>query len=103
MGSALAAAFGETAPTTLPGSSACLQATGSAGEVAASVDGGTQLFRAGANGFTADPIVPSGTCTEVRTRPSGAGVIAGAGSGVLSVRLRDPGGSWAAPVVIGAV
>ena len=91
-------------PTTLPGSSACLQATGSPAEVAAAVDGGgVQLFRASANDVIAGLVVAAPVnCPLIRTRASGAGVIAGYTKNTVKVMLRDPGADWAAPVTLPA-
>ena len=98
---ASAAPFAELPFQSIPGGTTCLRPTGAPGELVAWAPGGARFMRAGAFGLSAATTVDLGdprTCPAAAAQPSGAAVVAAAGSGGISVALREPGGAWQAPV-----
>jgi hypothetical protein len=98
--SASAGRFEELPFETLAGGATCVRPTGAPGELVAWAPGGARFIRAGASGLSAETTVSLGdshTCPAAAAQPDGAGVLAVAGSGGLSVALREPGGAWAPP------
>src|SRR5690349_1654970 len=101
--SASAAPLGEVAPLALRGDGDCVAATGTPGELATHAAEGVRFLSATRSGLALGPFVGftgSSTCPAVATRASGAGVIVGQTGADLSARVRDPGGTWGAPVQI---
>ncbi|MDA0183497.1 hypothetical protein OJ997_24525 [Solirubrobacter phytolaccae] len=101
------AALGQVEPVKVVDDEGCLGATGTPGELSASVRTGVRFLQA-----TREGLKPIGTvklsnewfdCEAVATRASGAGVIVGRDTlDNHSVSVRDPGGAWSAPVPLPA-
>jgi hypothetical protein len=103
--------FGELPFHPVPGVAECLRATGEPGGLARWVPGGVELLRATATG-----VQPAGAariggstpaCPEVAAAPGGAAAVAELvvrhRHELLGVAVRDPGGTFAAPVTLGRV
>lgn len=96
------AAIRQVEPLRVESLSGCVRATGTPGELAVETSEGVRFVQATRAGLKPGPLLEVGEpgllwCASVDTRPSGAGVIAMPGE-TLSVAVRDPGGSWGAPV-----
>ena len=97
--------FTETPIYDFTGEPSCVAPTGAPGEVAIGSTSGVRFLQATRTGFAPAGEVKAGEgfiCGSVVARPSGAGVIAGAqfyGDSVAAV-VRDPGGTWSAPIPV---
>lgn len=99
------AALGQVEPLAVRGDLSCVAATGTPGELTLLTSAGVRFAQATKTGFALGPAikVPEGfSCGATRTRPSGAGVIAGAAefNRLVTVLVRDPGGTWSAPIAL---
>lgn len=78
--------------------------TGAPGQVAVGAPAGMRFVQVTRSGFQLGETVKLGEyfeCSAVALRPNGAGVIVGTRFGrQLVAAMRDPGGTWSAPVVI---
>ncbi len=108
---AAAAGFGELPFHPSLGGASCVRTPGAPGEVARAADGSLELLRADASGLRPTGVALPGAftflCPAVASAPSGAGVAADLAEGddasreTLAAALRDPGGGWANPQVLG--
>ena len=108
--SASAAPFTETPPTTVQGLARCAHSTATPDTLAVTSDEGFALLRANPAGLTsADPgsLEAQFACVSVAARPNGAGLAVGtaapesATANAYVARLKEPGGTWGAPLTIG--
>ncbi len=108
--SASAAPFTETALTTVRGSARCAHSTATPDTLAVRNDKEFALLRATTAGLTSagwEPLDMQLACVSVAVQPNGAGVAVGVKIAESEVeyeyvaRLREPGGSWGAPLTIG--
>jgi hypothetical protein len=101
--SASAAPFGELPFQSLSRGAGCMRATGMPGEIVSWTPIGARMLHATPAGFTAPTMLNLGTprgCPVAAAQPNGAGVVAVATAGAISVVLREPGASWAAPATL---
>lgn len=100
---AAAAPFGELPFRSAAGAATCLAPTGTPGELARWTWRGAELLQASPTGLTPTGTIPlgsTGTCPEVEAHAGGGGVVAALGERGLRVAVRDPGGSFGAPVTL---
>ncbi|WP_028062520.1 hypothetical protein [Solirubrobacter soli] len=100
---ASAATFGELPFRPVGSAAACLAPTGVPGGLVRWTPGGAELLDATSGGLVPQAEIPLGrlsTCPATAIDASGAGVIAGGTRKGVRAVVRDPGGTWGAPVAL---
>ncbi len=103
--SASAAPFGELPFRPVEGSATCLQATGVPGELVRWTRDGVEFLHARADGLAAAGTLAIGStnrCPAVASHAGGAAVVAASTTEGVRVAVREPGGTWGAPVTLAA-
>src|SRR4051794_14809444 len=98
-----AATLGELPPLSVRGTEDCGGPTGTPGELVVRTTTGVRFVTATRAGFQPGQALDLGkgfTCSAIKVRPSGAGVIAGDLNGQVVAVIRDPGGAWGAPLPV---
>ena len=98
-----AADLGELTPLSVHGSEDCGGPSGAPGELVVRTTTGVRFVTATRAGFQPGQTLTLGkgfTCSAVKVRPSGAGVIVGQLDGRVVAVVRDPGGAWSAPLTV---
>ena len=103
--SASAAPFGELPLRPVSGSATCLRATGAPGELVRWTRDGVEVLAVGPAGPVPVATIGLGRlrgCPAAASDPGGAAVIAGATEAGIRISLREPGGTWGAPLTLAA-
>src|SRR5262249_1385392 len=98
-----AAPFGELPFRPVTSVASCLAPTGVPGGVVRWAAGGAELLDATAGGLGTQAALGLGTvrtCPAAAVDATGAGVVAGATRKGVRVVVRDPGGTWSAPITL---
>jgi hypothetical protein len=102
---ATAAPFGELPFRPVSGAATCLQATGAPGELVRWVRDGAEVLEARADGLVPVTTVPLGKlrdCPAAAGDAGGAAILAAPTADGIRIALREPGGTWGAPITVPA-